>query len=290
MPAVLAPAKVNLYLEVVSRRPDGYHELRTLFQTLDWGDRVEVERTEVPGVLCEVTGEMTGKARGVEGLPTDDRNLAVAAAKAYLAEAKLAGGVRVRLEKRIPVGGGLGGGSSDAAAVLRALESDARALGPQRLLEVARSLGSDVPFLLAGGTATATGRGDVVSPLPAAPSLSVVLLSPPFGTDTARVYAHADARARRAPNGGLARAVQALASGVPARVREAHHNDLAIPAMTAYPDLRHLASDAERLLGRPLALTGSGSTLYDVPDVGEVGEVLARLRPLGARLVVAATA
>lgn len=280
MATVLAPAKVNLYLEVVSRRPDGYHEIRTLFQTLDWGDRVSVERAPSGGVVCETDGL---------ALPEGDGNLAVRAAKAYLAAAGLSGGARLRIEKRIPLGGGLAGGSSDAAAVLRALDADLHALGDGRLVEVARGLGSDVPFLLSGGTAIGAGRGDAITALAKAPPIHVVLVIPPFGTDTARVYAHADARLRRAPAGGLDRAVAALASGDPARVREAHHNDLAIPAMTAYPDLRRFASDGERLLGRPLCLTGSGSTLFDVPDRGEVGDVLSRLRPLKARLVVAAT-
>jgi 4-diphosphocytidyl-2-C-methyl-D-erythritol kinase len=276
----LAPAKLNLYLEVVGKRPDGYHELRTLFQTVAWGDDVLVERTEQPGVRCETVGA---------DLPADGRNLAVRAAEAYLGASGLEGGVRIALRKRIPLGGGLGGGSSDAAAVLSALESETRALGDARLADLARGLGADVPFLLSGGTASATGRGDVVSPLPKAPVLYVVLAIPPFGTETAAVYARAHERVRRAPPLGLERAAEALRSGDPARIRAAHHNDLAEAALRAYPALREYTALAERLLGRPPCMTGSGSTLFDVPDRGEVGSVLARLASLPGRRVVTTT-
>ena len=114
----LAPAKLNLYLEVVGKRHDGYHELATLFQTVDWGDDVEVERTAIPGVSCTV--------EGADDLPVDERNLAVRAASAWLFATGADGGVRITLRKRIPLGGGLGGGSSDAAAVLRLARGDVR--------------------------------------------------------------------------------------------------------------------------------------------------------------------
>src|SRR5262245_45592579 len=285
----VAAAKVNLYLEVVGRRADGYHELRTLFQTVRWGDDVEVERTEAAGVVaCETR---TTDGHPVDGGPDDDRNLAVRAARAWLHAAADPGGVAVRLTKRIPVGGGLGGGSSDAATVLSLLQEAAGPAGlPRRTLErVARTLGADVAFLLDGGTATATGRGDVIERRRDAPPTTVVLAIPPFGTETAKVYARAAERLRRAPEGGLERALEALESGVPARVREAHHNDLAEAALRAYPELLRFTSLAERLLGRAPCMTGSGSTIFDVPDVGEVDDVLRRWASLPGRREVVAT-
>jgi 4-diphosphocytidyl-2-C-methyl-D-erythritol kinase len=158
-----------------------------------------------------------------------------------------------------------------------------------RLVEVARGLGADVPFFLTGGTATATGRGDVIAPLPAAPAVDLVLLLAPFPTATAKVFGRVAERVRKAPPGGLARAVEAVASGVPARIRDAHHNDLAEAAIRAYPEMLRFTSTAERLLGRPPCLSGSGSTLFDVPDVGGVDEVLARLAPLPGRRQVVRT-
>ncbi len=297
----LAFAKLNLYLEVVGKRPDGYHELATLFQTVEWGDDVEVERTGSPGVVCTVVG--------ADDLPVDERNLAVRAASAWLLASGAGGGVRILLRKRIPLGGGLGGGSSDAATVLRGLErladgeraasrtggaagagaSPPRPLGPEGLLTIARALGADVPFLLEGGTATATGRGDHFLPEPDRPPVEVVLVMPPFGTDTGRVFARCAERLRRAPPAGLSRARAALASGEPAAIRAAHHNDLAEAAMRAYPELLAFTSRCERALGRPPCLTGSGSTLFDVPDEGETAEVVARLRGLPGRVEVVVT-
>src|SRR5262245_57761919 len=285
----LAAAKLNLYLEVVGRRPDGYHELRTLFQTVAWGDDVEVDRTDERGVVrCEARSADGGPAGDV---PDDDRNLAVRAAQAWLAAAADPGGVAIRLSKRIPVGGGLGGGSSDAAAVLTLLQDAAGPAGlPRRTLDrVARSIGADVAFLLDGGTATATGRGDVIERRRPAPSVQFVLAIPPFPTATEKVYARAAERLRRAPAGGLERAVAALESGDPSRIRAAHHNDLAEAALRAYPELLRFTSLAERLLGRPPCMTGSGSTIFDAPDVGEVDDVLRRWESLPGRREVVAT-
>ncbi len=281
MTRALALAKVNLYLEIVGRRPDGYHELRTLFQTVAWGDDVVVERTPGPGVVCTTGGA---------DLPDDERNLAVRAATAWLAASGSAGGVRLDLTKRIPVGGGLGGGSSDAAAVLQALQGGTDALPRSRLFEVARGLGADVPFLLGGGTATATGRGDVVVRRIAAPRVALVLLLAPFGTDTGAVFSRAGRRLRRPPPGGLEAAFEALDSGIPSRIREAHFNDLAVAAMRTYPEMLRFTSLAERLLGRPPCMTGSGSTLFDVPDPGGIEAVLERLAPLPGRREVVWTA
>ncbi len=283
-----APAKLNLYLEVVGERPDGYHEIRTLFQTVTLHDDVEVEPTEAPGVSCETHGAALVLPEGVE-------NLAARAAAAYLAAAGLPGGARLRLEKRIPVGGGLGGGSSDAAAVLRLLDGACREVATRSgrpivdLAAVARALGSDVPFLLRGGTAQATGRGDAVRALPDAPDLAFVLIAPPFSTETAKVYARARERLRPAPCGGLAACRKALAAGDAVRLREAHHNDLATPAMRAYPDLLTFTSAVERRLRRPPCLSGSGSTLFDVPEADEVEDVVGRLAGLRARVEVVRT-
>ena len=277
----IARAKLNLYLEIVGRRPDGYHELRTLFQTISLGDELVVRFGGglAPGVRCTVEGAE---------LPTDERNLAVRAALEWSRATNSPFGIEILIRKRIPIGGGLGGGSSDAAAVLGFLQGvdPTRALPPGAFLDLARSLGADVPFLLDGGFAEATGRGDVIVPLSPPPPVTYVLILPPFGTETAKVYARAHERMRPAPPGGLERAKEAVLSGVPARIRDAHHNDLAEAALRAYPELLRLTSMTERLLGRPPAMTGSGSTLFDVPDVGGIDDVLARLASLPGRRVV----
>jgi 4-diphosphocytidyl-2-C-methyl-D-erythritol kinase len=192
------------------------------------------------------------------------------------------------------LGGGLGGGSSDAATVLRLLEDEHGALGSGGCLEIARDLGSDVPFLWTAGetgaAALATGRGDVLDPLPSAPPVAVVLVMPPIATETALVYSRFRKPLRGAPPAGAARAAEALASGVPSRIRGAHHNDLAETVLRAYPAMLRFTSLVERLLGRPPCMTGSGSTLFDVPDPGEVADVVGRLRGLSARVEATTTA
>jgi 4-diphosphocytidyl-2-C-methyl-D-erythritol kinase len=273
--ATLAPAKVNLYLDVLGRRADGYHELETLFLALPWGDDVEVLPGEAGRVDLEVQGDVD--------VPAGEENLAARAARAFAAETGSSAGVRLRLRKRIPVGGGLGGGSSDAGAVLRLLDGLHGPLPRARLAAIARTLGADVPFFLEGGAAIGRGRGDDLAPLPSPPAFDVVLVLPPQGHATSLVFAHADRRLRAAPRDGLAAAVSALRSGVPERIRDAHHNALAGAAMAAYPPFTRFVSDVERRLGRPPMMSGSGSTLFDVPDLGETDDVLRRLSGLPAR-------
>jgi 4-diphosphocytidyl-2-C-methyl-D-erythritol kinase len=183
---LVAPAKLNLALEVTSRRPDGYHELVTVMQTIDLRDRVRID--SAPDIELEVAGE------NVRNVPLEGpRNLAYAAAVALRAEAEDATlGAHIVLEKGIPAGLGLGGGSSDAAAVLRGLD---RFWGlnfeTARLIAVAARVGSDVPFFLHGAAALATGRGEVVEPLPDGDTLELTLFLADVDIEdkTRRMYA-----------------------------------------------------------------------------------------------------
>ena len=147
-------AKINLHLQVLGLRDDGYHELETIFQTIDLADEIALQRTD-PGVRLQV----------VEGdAPSGERNLAYRAATEYLKRWAPDQGVHISLKKRIPVGGGLGGGSSNAATVLRALRTMVQAdVDLDELEELAADLGADVPFFLSGGTAVGVGRGDLIS-------------------------------------------------------------------------------------------------------------------------------
>ena len=170
-----APAKINLSLEVVGRRPDGYHDVVTVFQTVDLADELTFEPADELSLLCDDPA-----------LATDD-NLVLRAARALVPDR----GARIRLVKRIPIAAGLGGGSADAAAALRGL---VRLWGLRKtegtLLEIARELGADVPFLLRGGTALATGVGEVVEALPELGPSWVVLHTPEVGPPdkTRRAY------------------------------------------------------------------------------------------------------
>lgn len=171
---VVAPAKINWTLEALRIRPDGYHELRSVLQTIELHDVVTL--TDAPDISIEVTGPEAGE---LPGAPPDS-NLAYRAATALLRRTGLRRGARIAIDKRIPVAAGLGGGSSDAAAVLRGLN---RLWGvgaaPIILAEIAAEVGSDPPFFVFGGTAVVSGRGEHVEPLPDAVAPPILLATPP---------------------------------------------------------------------------------------------------------------
>jgi 4-diphosphocytidyl-2-C-methyl-D-erythritol kinase len=176
-------AKVNLGLEVLGVREDGYHELRTLFQTIDLHDDIALrERRHAVTVRCDHPL-----------VPSDGANLAARAAEALRKHAGIEEGVEIEIRKRIPVGGGLGGGSSNAAAVLIGLDRLwGLGLGPQGLHQIARRLGADVPYFLLGGTALGLARGDEVYPLHRQLRGHLVLVDPGFPVSTAAVFQRVD--------------------------------------------------------------------------------------------------
>ncbi|MGO9445146.1 MAG: 4-(cytidine 5'-diphospho)-2-C-methyl-D-erythritol kinase [Thiobacillaceae bacterium] len=174
-----APAKLNLFLHVVGRRPDGYHLLQTVFRFIDYGDVVHL------GVRND--GQIV-RLHELAGVP-EDRDLTVRAARLLQAESGTARGADILLEKRLPQGGGLGGGSSDAATVLLALNRLWRLNWPRRRLqELAVTLGADVPVFVFGQAAFAGGIGDILQPVSLQPAWYVVL-TPPIGVSTAQVFA-----------------------------------------------------------------------------------------------------
>lgn len=178
-----ALAKINLDLRVLSRRPDGYHELRTIFQTISLADSLQIAFTPHRQSSIRLLDD-----------PIPD-NLVLRAAQAVMDTVRRAGRVEMRLTKRIPMGAGLGGGSSDAAAVLLALPVLAGAEVPLAdLCRIGRDLGSDVPFFLLGGTAVGIGRGTELFPLPDAPALPGLLVAPGIHVSTAEAYRLLSAR------------------------------------------------------------------------------------------------
>ncbi len=177
--SIRALAKINLDLRVLGKRPDGYHELRTVFQTISLADRIEIAFT--PGRRTEIVLD--------DPLNIPD-NLVTRAARGAMEAMRVAGRVEIRLVKRIPMGAGLGGGSSDAAAVLLALPALAGGeIALPRLITLAQELGSDVPFFLMGGAAVGIGRGTELFPLPDGPALPGLLIAPGVHISTAEAYA-----------------------------------------------------------------------------------------------------
>jgi 4-diphosphocytidyl-2-C-methyl-D-erythritol kinase len=168
-----ACAKINLRLEVLGKRADGYHELRTIFQTISLHDTLQLRHSRRPGISLTVHGNAWLSQEAVK------KNLVYRAAEALQRELKVRSGVEISLDKKIPAGRGLGGGSSDAAAALLGyLRLTDKKLPPSELLQIAAALGADVPFFLYGGTALGIGRGEEIYPLPDAPPFTLLVVSP----------------------------------------------------------------------------------------------------------------
>lgn len=187
---VKAYAKLNISLDVLDARPDGYHEMKMVMQSVDMGDDVTVRVTD------------TGEFRALSNLgflPSDERNIAARAAKLFYSRAGIENqGADIVLKKVTPVCAGMGGGSSDGAAVLRALnELFSRPFTPAQLEEMSREIGSDVAFCVCGGTSLATGRGEVLSPLPDFPECSIVVCKPAFSISTPELFKQIDSRKKR---------------------------------------------------------------------------------------------
>ncbi len=257
-----APAKINLYLEVGPARPDGYHPVRTVLQTVDLCDLLAVEVTDGgTGLRLEVEGEA----------PPGEDNLCYRAAAAFLAATGLRMGIKIALTKVIPQAAGLGGGSSDAAAVLRVLNFIAgEALSREELLHLASTLGMDVPFFLVGGTALGEGRGERVTALPQAPPLPVILVNPGVGLSTAEVYGRFDVLGGEdAPAPGPAGLIAALPRGDSRVIAALIYNSLQRAACELMPEVASLLQEAERAGAAGALVSGSGPSVFVLPSSEE---------------------
>lgn len=253
---VRAFAKVNLDLRIVGTLPDGYHDVRTVLQSIRLHDTLEVRAR--PGAMvidCDVPG-----------VPVDARNLVWKAAA--LLHQTVRGrrgpptGLHVTLRKRIPAEAGLGGGSSDAAAMLLAVTRLWRlSLDLPSLLRLGARLGADVPFFLAGGTAVGLGRGDDVSPLAEPPPSAIVVVKPAFGVSTAEAYRWFD----EDRSGRPARASRRALDGWPAWAVDLR-NDLELPVVRRHPRIRHAVRALTRHGARHAAMSGSGSAAFGIFD------------------------
>ena len=250
-----APAKLNLSLRVLARETTGYHQIETLFCALELADEITISRTSGGASLAvEPPADRPGAA---PDLGPSEENLAYRAAALFLREAPLDYGVHIRLVKRIPAGAGLGGGSSDAAAVLRALnELRPKPIPAQALLELGARLGSDVPFFVTGAPlALAWGRGERIIPLPPLAPASVVLAVPPERVATADAYAAC--AADRAPAPMVVRLPASWSD-----VAKLAHNDFETTVFSWHPRLgavRAMLEDAGANIAR---LTGTGSVVF----------------------------
>jgi len=275
-----APAKVNLTLEVTGRLPGGYHELDTVFSWLDLEDRLEVRVAEATHLVLE--DEIGCR----DQVCANEDNLVLRALRRLEVYTQRELPTHLRLVKRIPAGAGLGGGSADAAAtLLGVVQAHGLPLSEVELVSLATQLGADVTFGLRGGTARGRGRGELLSPLPPPPDLTVLLLVPPFAMATPEVYRRWDAlpEDRRQPaRGCTARLVAALQDGDSQALQGSLGNDLSPAAEDLRPELGDLRRRMLQAGCSAAMLTGSGSTLFGLlPPELDPAPVAARLQGLG---------
>jgi 4-diphosphocytidyl-2-C-methyl-D-erythritol kinase len=271
---IAAPAKLNLFLEVLGRRQDGFHELATLMVAIDWCDTLEI------GVAG--AGERRLECEPAGCVPAGPENLVWRAAEVLAERTGQSGrGWRVRLVKRVPTQAGLGGGSSDAAAVLLGLQRLWKlALTKEEMVAMGAAVGSDVPFFLAAPAAWCTGRGEVVTEEPMARPLDFVVVCPPVGLSTAKVYAALTVPA--APRDGQALRT-ALRQGDVETLGRHLFNRLHQPACQLAPLVGQLQARLERLAPFGAWVSGSGSALFALcrsrAEAIQVAEAFGRQRP-----------
>lgn len=251
-------AKINWTLDVLCRRADGYHELRTIYQTVSLYDRLRITTTPR---LIEVSCD-DPRVR------CDETNLASRAAMAMREAVGITSGAHIAIEKRIPVGGGLGGGSSNAASTLMALARLWRVGVPgERINKIAATLGSDVPFFLVGGTALGVGRGEQVHPVDPVQCESLLLVNPGIQVSTASVYAKFSRLTGREPKSKIpfdlfaAEGISELPLGA--------RNDLERAASDAYPEIAEVKRGLISLGAGHALMSGSGGTVFGIFDKSE---------------------
>lgn len=250
-----SPAKINLTLEVSEPRGDGYHNIDSVVQTIDLSDTLTVTRVR-EGIYVEADAP---------DVPCGSENLVYRACRAFLEETGAAGGAKCRIRKAVPAQAGLGGGSSNAAAAIMALDIlyETR-LSIEQLKKIAARVGSDVPLFTVGGTVRMRGRGDRLSALPDAPRLDLVIVKPPVGVSTAWAYAELDRSARSLRKGSSEAIESAVASGQRERIVKAMSNDFEPVVCAAFPAVA-LAKNTLTELGAARAmLCGSGSAVFGV--------------------------
>lgn len=268
---IAAESKINLYLKVTAKRADGYHELKTLFLPLaEPSDEVALDfAAGIFQLECDDPA-----------LPSGGSNLAGRAALLYAEESGIAPEWCVRIVKRIPVAAGMGGGSADAAAVLRILNRLYHRFSAEELAQMALSLGADVPFFLEPLAGFATGVGENLEPFDfAMPDLPILIVNPRFPVSAKWAFTHLDPARIGADDGGRTeRLASALRAGDLAGVAENLHNDLAFALYDKFPLLVSLRDDLCRNGALNAEITGSGPTLYAIcPDWASCDELAKKL-------------
>ncbi len=252
-----AMAKINLGLDVLGRRDDGYHQVRMIMQTVELYDLIEIRRREAPGIQVSAN---------LFYLPVNENNLAYRAAKLLMEEFQIREGVSIRLDKHIPVAAGMAGGSSDAAAVLLGVNQMFQlGLSKEELAKRGVALGADIPYCISGGTALVEGIGEVLTALPSMPDCGVLIAKPGISVSTRFVYEnlHAETITEHPDIEGQ---LQALRKGDLKGVAEKMGNVLERVTVPAYPVIGQLKELMQKEGALGAIMSGSGPTVFGLFD------------------------
>ena len=277
-----ARAKINLTLDILGKRSDGYHEVSMVMQQISLADELYL------------TKKKSGISLVIEGsdLPADEHNLAWQAAKVFFSDCGQLGGVNIHLIKHIPLAAGLAGGSADAAAVLRGLfRLYGMEMDLDKLCHLGAQLGSDVPFCIAGGTALSTGRGEILQRLYDVPSIFLVLAKPPIAVSTAWAYRHYDEVAEKIIHPENEAMCRCIRSGDIAGIAGLLCNVLESVTIKKYEEIKKYKEIMLAEGARAALMSGSGPTVFGLADSDEAAEKIASvMRSLpGAEVFVAST-
>ncbi len=250
-----AYAKINIGLDVLRRREDGYHELKMIMQTVDLGDDLVISRTDAPGIVLETE---------CREIPSDGSNLICRAAELLLREQDIEGGVKIALTKRIPVAAGMAGGSADAAAAMRGInELFGLDYSVQELQRLGVRLGADIPYCLVGGTMLSEGIGEILTPLPSPPDCFLVIAKPDINVSTAFVYSRLRI-GELTEHPDIDGMVRALYAGSLSGITDRLGNVLETVTVKEYPVIAQIK---ERLCGmgaENALMSGSGPSVFGI--------------------------
>lgn len=249
---IKAPAKINLSLDVLYKRDDGFHELEMIMTTIDLADRIELELLDENRIVVQ------SQTRFV---PDDERNLAYKAASLVKDRFSINKGVAIKIDKNIPVAAGLGGGSSDAAAVLRGLNKLWNLqLSIDELAQLGAEIGSDVSFCVYDGTALAKGKGEVITPLPAPPKCWVVLAKPSIGVSTGEIYKKLELENLEHPD--TQAMLEAINTSNYEKMCRNLSNVLESVTLNLHPEVKQIKRDMKRFGADAVLMSGSGPTVF----------------------------
>lgn len=254
---IKCPAKVNLSLDVISRRDDGYHNLETIMHTVKLWDILTVSYVKASTTRLTLSANMGF-------LPTDDKNLCAKAAHMFLESANLCGNIAIHIQKHIPVGAGLGGGSSDAAGTLLALSRlTNNPLSASKLTEIAKSIGADVPFFLYGGCMLATGIGELLTPLPKLKNITILIAKPKYGISTPTVYKNL-VLDEKTPHPHTKSVIKAIETNDIKQLAASAGNVLETAVCHNHPEINQYKNIMKSCGAAYALMSGSGSSVFGV--------------------------